>query len=59
MPMVTRNEAAIIAVTKWQAHTVRGFVSIFRSKGGEKVESSKSADGEQEYKIFGRQHPSN
>jgi hypothetical protein len=38
--------AEIMAATKWQAHTVRGFVSILGSKGGEKIESSKSADGE-------------
>jgi Protein of unknown function (DUF3489) len=27
--------AEIMAATKWQAHTVRGFVSILGSKGGE------------------------
>jgi hypothetical protein len=45
--------AEIMAVTKWQAHTVRGFVSILgsNSKGGEKIESSKSADGSRTYKI--------
>ena len=43
--------AEIMAATKWQAHTVRGFVSILGSKGGEKIESSKSADGERTYKI--------
>jgi Protein of unknown function (DUF3489) len=43
--------AEIMAVTKWQAHTVRGFVSILSSKGGEKVESSKNAAGERTYKI--------
>jgi hypothetical protein len=41
----------IMAVTKWQAHTVRGFVSILGSKGGEKIESSKNAAGERTYKI--------
>jgi hypothetical protein len=40
-----------MAVTKWQAHTVRGFVSILGSKGGEKIESSKNAAGERAYKI--------
>ena len=43
--------AEIIAATKWQAHTVRGFVSILGSKGGEKIESSKNAAGERTYKI--------
>ena len=43
--------AEIMAVTKWQAHTVRGFVSILGSKGGEKIESSKNAAGERVYKI--------
>jgi hypothetical protein len=37
--------------TGWQAHTVRGFVSILGSKGGEKIESSKNAAGERTYKI--------
>jgi hypothetical protein len=43
--------AEIMAATKWQAHTVRGFVSILGSKGGEKIDSSKSAAGERTYKI--------
>jgi Protein of unknown function (DUF3489) len=37
--------------TGWQAHTVRGFVSLLSSKGGEKIESSQSAAGEQTYRI--------
>ena len=41
----------IIAVTSWQRHTVRGFVSLLASKGGEKVESSKNASGERSYHI--------
>jgi hypothetical protein len=41
----------IIKATDWQAHTVRGFVSILGSKGGEKIESSKNAAGERTYKI--------
>jgi hypothetical protein len=36
----------IVKATGWQAHTVRGFVSILGSKGGEKIESSKNAAGE-------------
>lgn len=38
--------AEITEATGWQKHTVRGFVSILGSKGGEKVESSKNASGE-------------
>jgi hypothetical protein len=33
------------------AHTVRGLVSILGSKGGEKIESSKTPAGERTYKI--------
>lgn len=43
--------AEIMEATGWQAHTVRGFVSILGSKGGEKVESSKSDKGERTYHI--------
>lgn len=38
-------------VTGWQAHTVRGSVSILGGKGGETIESSKNAAGEWTYKI--------
>jgi hypothetical protein len=41
----------IMKATGWQAHTVRGFVSILGRKGGEKIESSKNAAGERNYKI--------
>ena len=43
--------AEIMAATGWQKHTVRGFVSILGSKGGEKIESSKNAAGERTFKI--------
>lgn len=43
--------AEIMKATGWQPHTVRGFVSILGGKGGQKIESSKSADGERTYKI--------
>jgi hypothetical protein len=43
--------AQIREATGWQAHTVRGFVSILGSKGGEKIESSRSAAGERTYRI--------
>jgi hypothetical protein len=35
----------IVEATGWQKHTIRGFVSILGSNGGEKVESSKNAAG--------------
>ncbi len=41
----------IMETTGWQKHTVRGFVSILGSKGGEKIESSKNAAGERSYRI--------
>lgn len=41
----------IMEVTGWQRHTVRGFVSILGSKGGEVIESSKNAAGERMYRI--------
>jgi hypothetical protein len=41
----------IMKVTGWQRHTVRGFVSILGSKGGQKIESSKNAAGERTYRI--------
>ena len=41
----------IMAATSWQAHTLRGFVSILSSKGGETIESSKNAAGERTYRI--------
>jgi hypothetical protein len=41
----------IMKTTGWQRHTVRGFVSILGSKGGEKIDSSKNASGERTYKI--------
>ena len=43
--------AEIVTATGWQKHTVRGFVSILGSKGGEKVESSKNAAGGRSYRI--------
>ena len=43
--------AEIVEATGWQKHTVRGFVSILGSKGGEKVESAKNAAGERSYRI--------
>jgi Protein of unknown function (DUF3489) len=43
--------AGIVEATGWQKHTVRGFVSILGSKGGEKIESSKNAAGERSYRI--------
>jgi hypothetical protein len=53
--MMKRTKGATLSetikATGWQPHTVRGFVSILGSKGGEKIESSKNAAGERTYKI--------
>ena len=43
--------AQIREATGWQAHTVRGFVSLLGSKSGEKIESSRSAADERTYRI--------
>jgi hypothetical protein len=43
--------AEIMKATDWQAHSVRGFISIVGSKGGEKIESSKNDAGERVYRI--------
>lgn len=43
--------AEIMEHTGWQAHTVRGFVSIQGSKGGLKIESSKNDAGDRVYRI--------
>jgi hypothetical protein len=43
--------AEVMEATGWQAHTVRGFVSILGSKGGERIESSKNTAGERTYRI--------
>jgi hypothetical protein len=43
--------AEIMEATGWQKHTVRGFVSILGRKGGQKIESSKNAAGERNYRI--------
>ena len=43
--------AEVMEATGWQAHTVRGFVSLLGSKAGETIESTKNAKGERSYKI--------
>jgi hypothetical protein len=40
----------LLKATGWQAHSVRGFVSV-RSKGGHEIESLKSAAGERMYRM--------
>ena len=45
------TRAEIMQATGWQAHTVRGFVSILSSKGAQNIESSKNDAGERTYKI--------
>ena len=41
----------IMKVTKWQAHSVRGFLSTAAKKHGLKIESAKNEAGERVYKI--------
>jgi hypothetical protein len=43
--------AQIAEATGWQKHTIRGFVSLLGSRGGEKIESSKSTAGDRTYRI--------
>ncbi len=44
----------LMSATKWQAHSVRGFLSgTLRKKMGLKIESSKGAEGERTYSIQG------
>ena len=43
--------AEIMEATGWQKHTVRGFISLLGSKGGETIESSKNAAAERTYRI--------
>ena len=45
------TQTEIMKATGWQKHTVRGFVSILGSKGGETIESSKSETGDRTYRI--------
>jgi hypothetical protein len=66
LPLVDNKKAEVIALMKrakgaplpeimeatgWQKHTVRGFVTILGSKGGERIESAKNAAGERTYRI--------
>jgi hypothetical protein len=44
----------LMAATKWQVHSVRGFISgALRKKLGLTVQSTKGADGERSYSIKG------
>ena len=53
--LITRKNGAtlgeIMKATGWQAHSVRGFLSTLGSKGGYKIDSSKSEAGERTYKV--------
>jgi hypothetical protein len=41
--------AQIMKATDWQAHSVRGFISLAQSRRGLKIVSSKNAKGERVY----------
>jgi hypothetical protein len=55
LEMIAKGQGATLAeimkATKWQAHTVRGFISIASKKHGMKIESEKRADGERVYSV--------
>ena len=55
LEMIARAKGATLAeimkATKWQAHTVRGFISIASKKHSMKIESDKRADGERVYSV--------
>ena len=54
LEMIARAKGATLAeimkATKWQKHSVRGFVSIASKKHGIKIESSKNEAGDRVYK---------
>ncbi|MGD0579116.1 MAG: DUF3489 domain-containing protein [Bryobacteraceae bacterium] len=43
--------AEIMEATKWQAHSVRGFLSTVSKKRGLKIESTRTEAGERTYRI--------
>jgi hypothetical protein len=43
--------ATIMAATAWQAHSVRGFISLAQSKRGLKIHSAKNKKGERVYRV--------
>jgi len=43
----------LMRATTWQAHSVRGFLSVMGKKKGLAIESTKSAEGERTYSIKG------
>jgi hypothetical protein len=55
LEMIGRAKGAtlteIMKVTKWQAHSVRGFLSTAAKKHGLKIESTKTEAGDRVYKI--------
>ena len=55
LEMMARPKGAtlgeIMKAAKWQAHSVRGYISIAGKKHGVKIESSKNEAGERLYRI--------
>lgn len=47
--------AEIMKATKWQRHSVRGFISLARSRQGLKITSTTNAKGEHVYKLAAKQ----
>lgn len=54
LEMIARAKGATLAeimkATKWQAHSVRGFISTAAKKHGVKIESAKNEAGERVYR---------
>lgn len=55
LDMIRRPKGATLAeimkATDWQAHSVRGFISIAQKKHGLKIESTRSEVGDRVYRI--------
>jgi hypothetical protein len=55
LALIARTKGATLAeimeATGWQAHSVRGFLSVATKKQGIQIESTKSDQGERVYRV--------
>ena len=60
LEMIGRAKGATLAelmqTTGWQAHSVRGFISVARKEHRLKIESSKNEAGDRMYRLCGAPH---